>query len=228
MVTHIPTGPGKNALVAYVVTTGQTDPAEIRAFLSAPRLRSKRVPRAVIPIASLPRTSSGDVNLTGLPLPVQSGLVAGGKGALAALGNGVPIGFVMTPLAVLVALVAFGLTHVFWPGSTDLSVVPQAGFRRLFTVLYVVECLSFGLGISFLLCGYFRLSRLGRPRGLTILAHLSIGWLLVAWWPQDNLYRLAAKTDWARQAALVYGFNVTLMAAAAILVVFVVRERAAD
>jgi hypothetical protein len=52
-------------------------------------------------------------------------------------------------------------------------------------------------------------------------------WLLVAWWPQDNLYRLTAKTDWGGQAALVYGFNVTLMIAAAVLVVFAVRERRA-
>jgi hypothetical protein len=228
VVTRIPTGPGKNVLVAYVVTTGQADPAEIRAFVSGGRLRSRRVPRAVIPVDSLPRTSSGEVNLADLPLPVQSGLAAGGKGALADLGNGVPFGLVMIPVAAVVALAAFSLTDVFWNGSTDLSVVPQAGFRRLFTVLYVVECVSFGLGISFLFCGYLRLSRLGRPRGLTILAHLSIVWLLAAWWPQDNLYRLADKTDWARQAALVYGFNVTLMIAAAILVVFVVRERAAD
>jgi hypothetical protein len=72
------------------------------------------------------------------------------------------------------------------------------------------------------------MTRPGRSPWLITAAHLSIVWLLVAWWPQDNFYRLAAKTDWDRQAALVYGFNITLMVAAAVLVVFVVRDRRAD
>ncbi|RSM51487.1 hypothetical protein DMB66_41730 [Actinoplanes sp. ATCC 53533] len=98
----------------------------------------------------------------------------------------------------------------------------------LFRVLYVIECLSFGTGVAFLFLGRAPLARLGRPAGRTALAHLAIGWLLVAWWPQDNLYRLAAKADWPRQAALVYGFNVTLMLAAAALAAFAVGGRRAD
>jgi hypothetical protein len=53
------------------------------------------------------------------------------------------------------------MTHIFWPGSTDLSVVPPP-FDGLFTGLYVAECLSFGLGVSFLFLGRGRLARLGR------------------------------------------------------------------
>jgi hypothetical protein len=225
VVTRIQTGPRKHTLVAYVVTTGETDPAEIRAFLSAPRLRYDRIPQAVITVDSLPRTSSGEVDREGLPLPVLPGQVAGGKGALSDLGDG-SLTVVTLLLAALVALVAFLTTDSLWPGSTDLSVVPQP-WARLFTGLYVAECLSFGLGVAFLLFGRGRLTRLGRPPWLTTLAHLSIVWLLVAWWPQDNFYRLAAKTDWGRQAALVYGFNITLMIAAAVLVAFAVRGQRA-
>jgi hypothetical protein len=225
VVTRIQTGPRKHTLVAYVVTTGETDPAEIRAFLSAPRLRSDRIPRAVITVDSLPRTSSGEVDREGLPLPVLPGQAAGGKGALSDLGDG-SLTVVTLLLAAVVALVAFLTTDSLWPGSTDLSVVPQP-WARLFTGLYVAECLSFGLGVGFLLFGRGRLTRLGRPPWLTTLAHLSIVWLLVAWWPQDNFYRLAAKTDWGRQAALVYGFNITLMIAAAVLVAFAVRGQRA-
>jgi hypothetical protein len=225
VVTRIETGPRKKTLVAYVVATGQTDVAEIRTFLSAPRLRSERIPRAVISVESLPRTGSGEVDREALPLPVLPGQAAGGKGALSDLGDG-PRTVVMLVLAGLVALVAFLITDSLWPGSTDLSAVPNE-WKALFTGLYVAECLAFGLGIGFLLFGRGRLARLGRPVWLTTLAHLSIVWLLVAWWPQDNLYRLTAKTDWSGQAALVYGFNVTLMIAAAVLVVFAVRERRA-
>lgn len=226
VVTRIQTGPRKNMLVAYVVTIGQIDPAEIRAFLSAPRLRSNRIPRAVIPVDSLPRTSSGELDRQGLPLPVLPGQAAGGKGALSDFGDA-PLGVGMLALAGVIAVVAFLMTDIFWPGSTDLSVVPQP-FAGLFTGLYVAECLSFGLGISFLFLGRRCLARLGRPPWLTTLAHLSMVWLLLAWWPQDNFYRLAAKTDWGRQAALVYGFNITLMIAAAVLVAFAIREHRAD
>jgi hypothetical protein len=179
----------------------------------------------VIPVDSLPRTSSGEVDREGLPLPVLPGQMAGGKGALSELGDGSRT-VVMLVLAALVALAAFLVTDALWPGSTDLSVVPEK-WRALFTGLYVAECLSFGLGIGFLFFGRGRLTRLGRPAWLTMLAHLSIVWLLIAWWPQDNSYRLTAKTDWGGQAALVYGFNITLMIAAAVLVVFAVRERRA-
>nr|WP_042196897.1 hypothetical protein [Kibdelosporangium sp. MJ126-NF4] len=226
VVTRIQTGTQKNTLVAYVVTTGRTDPAKIRAFLSAPRLPRKRIPQAVIPVESLPRTSSGEVDRKGLPLPELPGQAAGGKQALFDMGD-VPLAGVTLALAAFVAVIAFIMTNVFWPGSTDLSVVPQP-YAGLFTGLYVAECLSFGLGISFLLFGRGRLTRMGRPPWLTALAHLSVVWLLVAWWPQDNFYRLAAKTDWARQAVLVYGFNVTLMVAAAVLVAFALRERRVD
>lgn len=221
VVTRIPAEPGKGTLVAYVVTDGGADPAEIRAFLSAPRVRRNRIPRAVITVESLPRTSSGEVDREGLPLPVMPGQAAGGKGSLSDLGSGA-FTVVMLVLAAFVAVAAFLMTDSLWPGSTDVSAVPQpwAGF---FVGLYVAECLSFGLGVGFLFCGRHRLARLGRPAWLTTLAHLAIVWLLIAWWPQDNFYRLAAKTDWGRQTALVYGFNVTLMIAAAVLVVFATR-----
>jgi ABC-type Co2+ transport system permease subunit len=177
-------------------------------------------------VDSLPRTSSGELDREGLPLPVLPGQAAGGKGALSDF-DGAPFGVVMLALAGVIAVVAFLMTHLFWPSSTDLSVVPPP-FAGLFTGLYVAECLSFGLGVSFLFLGRGRLARLGRPPWLTTLAHLSIVWLLIAWWPQDNFYRLAAKTDWGRQAVLVYGFNITLMIAAAVLVAFAIHEYRAD
>ncbi|TCO59735.1 AMP-binding enzyme [Actinocrispum wychmicini] len=226
VVTRIPTGPRKNTLVAYVVADGRVLPAEIRAFLSAPRMRSSRIPQAVIPVDSLPRTGSGEVDRDGLPLPVLPGQAAGGKMAWSDLGDG-QLWVVTVVVALIFALLAFLLTDGLWPGSTDLSLVPQP-YAALFSGLYLAEWLAFGVGIAFLFMGRRRLRRLGRPQWLTTLAHLSVVWLLISWWPQDNFYRLASKTDWGRQAALVYGFNITLMIAAVILVAFVIRERRVD
>lgn len=222
VVKRIRTGPRKNTVVAYVVTSGEVDPAKIREYLSAPRLRAGRIPRAVIRVESLPRAKSGAVDRGGLPLPVLPGPPPGGKTPWGDEGDGT-LAASLGVLAVIIGAAAFLVTDKLWPGSTDLSAVPQP-WAGLFFGLYVAECLSFGLGATFLMIGRRRLLRMGRPRWLTNLAHVSIGWLLGAWWPQDNLYRLAAKDDWARQAELVYGFNITLMIAAAVLVAFAVRE----
>jgi hypothetical protein len=226
-VTRIRTGPRRHTLVAYVVTDGPVGAEELRAFLSGSRLPAGRVPRAVIPVDSLPRTASGEVDLAGLPLPVLPGRAAGGKGALPAVDEGTRLTVAMLLTTGPVAVAAFLVTDLLWPHSTDLSAVPQP-WAGLFTGLYAAECLSFGLGIGFLFFGRRRMAGQGRPAWLTTLAHLSIAWLLAAWWPQDNFYRLAAKTDWGRQAALVYGFNITLMIAAAVVVAFVLRDRRAS
>lgn len=226
LVTRIQTGKRKHAVVAYVVTTPAGDPARIREFLSAPRLRSSRIPEAVIPVETLPRTRSGAVNHKALPLPVVPGKPAGGKGSMLDMGDGSTFGVMLFLTAVFGAM-SFVFTKLIWPGSTDLSLVPQP-WAGWFTGLYVAESVSFGAGISFLFLGYGRMARMGRPTWLTVLAYLSVVWLLVAWWPQDNFYRLTAKTDWPNQAVLVYAFNVSMIIAAIVVVAFAVRERRED
>ncbi|MBB5079390.1 AMP-binding enzyme [Nonomuraea endophytica] len=210
-------------LIAYVVARGGTRGEELASFLRE-RLPERQVPDLVAVVPVLPRTPEGEVEHESLPLPVRPGprRSAGGKAGWG--GDAVSMAPFRAMVAVVAGMVAFGLTDVLWPYSTDLTGVPQpwAGFFR---GLYAAEYVSFGLGVMFLVFGRTFLARLGRPAWLTTLAQLAITWLLVAWWPQDNFYRLAAKTDWPRQAALVYGFNVTLMIAAAVLVLFVAAPR---
>ncbi|MFE0153312.1 hypothetical protein ACFWY5_39675 [Nonomuraea sp. NPDC059007] len=211
-------------LIAYVVAPGGTRGQELASFLRG-RLPERQVPDLVAVVPVLPRTPDGAIEHGSLPLPVRTGPARSGGGKAGGWGGDAAS---MVPVRVLVAvaagMVAFGLTDVLWPYSTDLTGVPQpwAGFFR---GLYAAEYVSFGLGVMFLVSGRSFLARLGRPAWLTTLAQLAITWLLVAWWPQDNFYRLAAKTDWPRQAALVYGFNVTLMIAAAVVVLFVAVPR---
>ena len=49
-------------------------------------------------------------------------------------------------------------------------------------------------------------------------------WLLASWWPQDNLYRLTAATDWPRETTMVYVFNIPLMLAAVVVVTFLLSR----
>ncbi len=214
---------GRRTIVtAYVVSSWKrVSPAELRAFLAGPRVPRHRIPRAVVQVRSLPRTDTGEVDYPGLPLPVEPDAVRARSGKAGGGSSGSPD--VIWPTFAIVsgvaALLAFLMTDTFWPYSTDLSAVPSP-YSGFFLGLYIAECLAFGLGIGVLVYGRRLLRHRGSPSWLRIPAHLALVWLLVAWWPQDNFYRLAAKTDWPRQAALVYGFNVTLMIAAVVLVAY--------
>jgi hypothetical protein len=127
-------------------------------------------------------------------------------------------------ITVFFALMAWAWTDTFWPFSTDLTTVPGT-WHAPFRLLYAFEDLSFGLGVSFLFLGRPILNRLNRRPGLTTATHLAVVWLLASWWPQDNSYRTTNPTDWGTEAALVYGFNITLMIAAGLVVVFLSSSR---
>ena len=58
------------------------------------------------------------------------------------------------------------------------------------------------------------MSGFGQGRGLALLTYLSIGWLLVNWWPHDNLQRVVGN-DFPRLIWIEYGFHMTLIPAGA-------------
>ncbi|WP_416983915.1 AMP-binding protein [Streptomyces sp. T028] len=230
VITAVPADGGaqqRERLVAHVVAPrGETAPGAevIRAHLTG-EVPEAEIPGTVVALPSLPRDRAGKIDRRALPQPPSAPGGRGGKG------GGQPMTkrearscFVACALPVI-AIVAAALTDVLWPGSTDLTGVPGP-WSVLFRVLYFAECLAFAAGVTFLVGGRAAMLRQGRTRRLTVAAHLAIVWLLAAWWPQDNLYRLAAKTDWPRQAALVYVFNVPLMIAAAVVAVWATRRPA--
>ncbi|MFJ2649932.1 AMP-binding protein [Streptomyces sp. NPDC087420] len=211
-------------VVAFVVPTEGATPtvASLRAGLSG-LVPAGDLPDVVVRLRSLPRNAAGKVDRSALPLPPLAGAYrAVGKGGSG--GESVPAHLVAGGVVgVMACFLSFALTDVFWPGATDRTGIPGP-WSGLFGLLYVIEGVAFGVGAGFLLAGRRGMVRRGGPGALTTLAHLAVVWLLVAWWPQDNFYRLAAKRDWERQAALVYAFNVPLMLAAAVVALWAVRR----
>ncbi|WP_431682990.1 amino acid adenylation domain-containing protein [Kitasatospora sp. KL5] len=217
-------------LVAYVVAAEGTGPeaAAVREYL-ADRLPKQLVPEAVVPVPALPRTRAGKLDRAALPLPAPRGH-GGGPGKTSAKGGG-GRGDVRDFDRVLLSLLVFGLsflaglilTPALWPGSTDLSGVPTA-YHWPFGLLYLTEWLGFALGMVFLFFGHPSVTRLGRGPGLTRLTHLSVSWLLASWWPQDNMYRLTKPTDWMREVMMVFVFNMSLIASAAVVMVFLLAR----
>ncbi|MBT2448823.1 AMP-binding protein [Streptomyces sp. ISL-43] len=241
-------GTGKNAqpmLVAYLAPAAEDDTwppgsdlpdsGQLRRHLGG-RIPGAMLPRAVFRLPRLPRDRAGREQRTVLPLPASSAEDArtadGGKyGAFTRAGGSTAAGtagFVFFCGIALLVLGAFamGLAAILWPGSMDLTGVPNP-YATLFFLLYLAESWSFAAGVLFLFAGRSRMRRhMRRGPGITAAAHLAIVYLLAAWWPQDNLYRLAAKQDWPQQAALVYAFNIPLMIAAGIVAVYVSRPPA--
>ncbi|MFD4656276.1 amino acid adenylation domain-containing protein [Kitasatospora sp. NPDC058444] len=245
-VVEVEPEPGRRLLVGYAVTEPGAEGADgwsLSQYLGA-GLDGRSVPAAVVPVPELPRTRAGKLDRAALPLPAppdhtsargsartaartapRSAKAGGGGGeGGGGAGDSGEARFVNGCAAVFCVLLFAGgawvTTDALFPGSTDVTGVP-APYDDLFRLLYLCENLAFGAGIVYLAAGFEAVLRLGRPRRLSVPAHLAITWLLVNWWPQDNLYRLTAATDWPRQAALVFAFNVPLMLAALVLVRFV-------
>ncbi|MET9573802.1 AMP-binding protein [Streptomyces virginiae] len=232
---------GERRLVAYV-TPPPGDPAwdasaplpdihGLRNHLSGVVLKEVS-PTVLIRLRALPRNRAGQEDRSALPLPTQPvserPAVHGSKygrasAAVADSDGGRLVG--AGCLTLVVAFLTLLFTPVVWPGSTDLTAVPYP-WAALFFLLYVAESLAFGAGLAFLFTGYRLIERRerGRPPGRIRAVHLAASYLLLAWWPQDNAYRLAAKQDWPLQALLVYAFNIPLMIAGLVLAVHVARK----
>jgi hypothetical protein len=120
----------------------------------------------------------------------------------------------------VLTVISFLLTRVIWPDAPGAP-QPSPGLLPFYIIVGLVESLAFGLGVAFLIFGGRMMSSFGQGRGLTLLTYLSIGWLLVNWWPHDNLHRVVG-FDFPRLIWIEYGFHVTLIAAAACVAYFFV------
>ncbi|GLX17190.1 AMP-binding protein [Streptomyces lavendulae] len=239
LVARVSVAGGGHRLVAYLSPPHGLpaevlpDTARLREHLKG-KVPADAVPRAVVRMRALPRTRAGREDRTQVPQPpLLLAPVAGGRGGgkyggvrtsgTAGSQEVLPLGSALGCGAPLLGLLALAFTSVIWPGSTDLTGVPNP-WAALFWILYLCESLAFGAGVVFLFSGRGPMLAQRRGRGITTAAHLAIAYLLIAWWPQDNLYRLAAKQDWPRQAALVYAFNVPLMIAALVVAIYATRK----
>lgn len=98
-----------------------------------------------------------------------------------------------------------------WPAK-PMHVPPSGGQILGFVAFGLVSSVVFGLGVSFLVDGYSLVRRITASRRDAILAYLSIGWILVSWFPHDNLH-MAVGDQAGGILALLWGFHATLMAA---------------
>ena len=98
-----------------------------------------------------------------------------------------------------------------WPPSPDAH--PTAAQMPFFIFLAGLESLVFGLGIVFILEGWPLLQRVsGSGKTLTSAAYVAISWLLVSWWPHDNMH-IHNGMNTAGLLVIEYTFHFTLIIA---------------
>jgi hypothetical protein len=130
-------------------------------------------------------------------------------------------------VTVLVAVPAFlaepnGPLGSFWAPHPE-GPVPTDAQLPLFMLMGVLEAVTFGTAIAFLLFGYPLVEAIGSAsRSLAHAAQVSIAWLLGNWWAHDSLHMHVGDNTGAL-LAIEYGFHVTLMIAGAVLAIFFVK-----
>ena len=104
-----------------------------------------------------------------------------------------------------------------WPWTDGGHDDPSSAQLPFFIFLAVVEALTLGLAVSFIVWGWPAAKRLaGGRRGLATAMSVSATWLLGNWWMHDNLHQVNG-FNYTGLLVIEYGFHVTLIAAGCIL-----------
>lgn len=121
-------------------------------------------------------------------------------------------------VTLIAAVVAMVVGPILWPTSDPpLFPAPSPAQLPFFIVLQVVTSLTFGLGISFLLFGLPVVREVSADSKLRAwLMYLSIGWLLISWWPHGNLH-IHNGDNMQGLLYIEYGFHVAPMLAGLIV-----------
>ncbi|GAA4599201.1 hypothetical protein GCM10023194_78670 [Planotetraspora phitsanulokensis] len=122
------------------------------------------------------------------------------------------------------ALAAFALGRVIWPDPPG-AMTPSADLLPYFLILSVVESLLFGAGVAYAIVGLPAARRTARSSGQAWALYVSVCFMLLSWWPHDNLHRVLDHHDFAGLARIEYLFHVPLMAGAACVALYTLQAR---
>lgn len=122
----------------------------------------------------------------------------------------------VTLVTVVVGIAAMTLGPILWP-IAEGGAQPTAGQLVFFIALEAIQSLAFGLGVSFLLFGLPTVRRVSpNSRLMGWAMYLSIGWLLVSWWPHSHLHQVVGE-NLQGLLYIEYGFHVTLIVGSSVL-----------
>jgi hypothetical protein len=118
-------------------------------------------------------------------------------------------------LTVVIAIAAFLVGPVLWP-MADHGSAPTGAQLPFFILVSALEALAFGFGIAFLIYGWKWMKPVAdQSRKVALVIYLCAAWLLVSWWPHDNMHIAHDMADWWGLIRIEYMFHVTLIIAGA-------------
>ena len=125
-------------------------------------------------------------------------------------------------LTVIISMPAFIGGHLIWPPAPGVMPTPEQ--LPFYVFLSIVESLLFGFGISFLFLALPYIRNAPKvKKARTIWAFISLEWLLLSWWPHDNLH-MHIGLDLERLLGIEYGFHLTIMIATLIIANYFYKE----
>ena len=114
-------------------------------------------------------------------------------------------------ITLIAGIPAFLLGPAIWPPSPEVQ--PTQAQLPFLIVLSAIEALVFGFGIAFIVFGWNLVKQIDPGKGKAAGAmYVSLAWLLVSWWPHDNLH-IHNALNVSGLIAIDYLFHVTLMLA---------------
>jgi len=106
-----------------------------------------------------------------------------------------------------------GPLGAFW-GAVPAAELGIADGTLLALIAYgVVEAIGFGLGVAW----FVTATPMFKRGALAVAAYLSIGWMLVSWFPHGALHQVLGHDDFVGLAAIEWGFHATMLVAAVIV-----------
>jgi hypothetical protein len=124
-------------------------------------------------------------------------------------------------LTIILGIITFILSPLLWPSSPDL--VPPNNLLPFYIFISLIESLTFGFGIAFLIIAFPYLKKVPKEaKTRTYLAFISLIWLLVSWWPHDNFHRMNGM-NMEGLIFIEYGFHLTLIIASIILSYYFIK-----
>jgi hypothetical protein len=125
-------------------------------------------------------------------------------------------------VAAPVAIISFLLSRVIWPDAAG-ALSPVGIQLPLFIFLAVLESISLGVGVGFLLFGWPILRRAQADK-LTLAAFLTSLWFLISWWPHDNMHRVNGMSDLNGLLRIEYLFHFTLLLGGFVIAAYIWRQ----
>ena len=120
------------------------------------------------------------------------------------------------------AVPAFVLGPIIWPPDPH-GAAPSGLQLLLFMALAALESLALGLGVAFISYGLPLVRRVANgSRARTWITFIATGWLLISWWPHDNMHKHNGM-DLDGLLMIDYLFHVSMMVAGAVLAYTLVR-----